>query len=81
MCHQLEAGRRVSFHDKYFATFCQPRAEEVLMHVADEIKECRLGATAIEWCSAHGGGALLNGMTEIANKSFDRSSSSRISRT
>src|SRR4026208_2246317 len=50
----------------------QPRAEEVLMHVADEIKDAgwerQLSSGLVV---TGGGGARLSGMTEIAEQVFD----------
>src|SRR3954454_5550065 len=49
----------------------QPRAEEVLMHVADEIKDAGWERQLSSGVVLTGGGALLNGMTEIAEQVFD----------
>src|SRR5213593_4360963 len=49
----------------------QPRAEEVLMHVADEIKDSGWERQLSSGVVLTGGGALLNGMTEIAEQVFD----------
>src|SRR3977135_3409031 len=49
----------------------QPRAEEVLMHVADEIREAGWERQLSSGVVLSGGGALLNGMTEIAEQVFD----------
>src|SRR5919112_1190036 len=49
----------------------QPRAEEVLMHVADEIKEAGWERQLSSGVVLTGGGALLHGMTEIAEQVFD----------
>src|SRR5882757_8009664 len=49
----------------------QPRAEEVLMHVADEIKDAGWERQLSSGIVLTGGGALLNGMTEIAEQVFD----------
>ncbi len=51
----------------------QPRAEEVLMHVADEIKDAGWERQLSSGVVLTGGGALLNGMTEIAEQVFDAS--------
>src|SRR3982751_3435897 len=49
----------------------QPRAEEVLMHVADEIKDAGWERQLSSGVVITGGGALLHGMTEIAEQVFD----------
>jgi len=49
----------------------QPRAEEVLMHVADEIRETGWERQLSSGVVLTGGGALLGGMTEIAEQVFD----------
>ena len=49
----------------------QPRAEEVLMHVADEIKESGWERQLSSGVVLTGGGALLDGMCEIAEQVFD----------
>src|SRR6266571_3350225 len=49
----------------------QPRAEEVLMHVADEIKDAGWERQLSSGVVLTGGGALLNGMTETAEQVFD----------
>ena len=49
----------------------QPRAEEVLMHVADEIREAGWERQLSSGVVLTGGGALLGGMTEIAEQVFD----------
>src|SRR6201988_4763026 len=49
----------------------QPRAEEVLMQVADEIKDAGWERQLSSGVVLTGGGALLNGMTEIAEQRFD----------
>ncbi|HVF50269.1 MAG TPA: cell division protein FtsA [Pyrinomonadaceae bacterium] len=49
----------------------QPRAEEVLMHVADEIRESGWERQLSSGVVLTGGGALLNGMVEIAEQVFD----------
>jgi cell division protein FtsA len=49
----------------------QPRAEEVLMQVADEIREAGWERQLSSGVVLSGGGALLNGMTEIAEQVFD----------
>src|SRR6266576_1061457 len=49
----------------------QPRAEEVLMHVADEIKDAGWERQLSSGVVLTGGGALLSGMTEIAEQVFD----------
>src|SRR5919202_863066 len=49
----------------------QPRAEEVLMHVADEIKDSGWERQLSSGVVLTGGGALLDGMTEIAEQVFD----------
>lgn len=49
----------------------QPRAEEVLMHVADEIKESGWERQLSSGVVLTGGGALLGGMVEIAEQVFD----------
>src|SRR5438132_164971 len=49
----------------------QPRAEEVLMHVADEIKDSGWSRQLSSGVVLTGGGALLNGMTETAEQVFD----------
>ncbi len=49
----------------------QPRAEEVLMHVADEIKDSGWERQLSSGVVLTGGGALLSGMTEIAEQVFD----------
>jgi cell division protein FtsA len=49
----------------------QPRAEEVLMHVCDEIKESGWERQLSSGIILTGGGALLGGMVEIAEQVFD----------
>src|SRR5437870_2341823 len=49
----------------------QPRAEEVLMHVADEIKDSGWDRQLSSGVVLTGGGALLYGMVEIAEQVFD----------
>src|SRR5215207_2102671 len=49
----------------------QPRAEEVLSHVADEIREAGWERQLSSGVVLTGGGALLHGMTEIAEQVFD----------
>lgn len=49
----------------------QPRAEEVLTHVADEIKESGWERQLSSGVVLTGGGALLDGMAEIAEQVFD----------
>ena len=49
----------------------QPRAEEVLSHVADEIREAGWEGQLSSGIVLTGGGALLDGMTEIAEQVFD----------
>ena len=49
----------------------QPRAEEVLSHVADEIREAGWEGQLSSGVVLTGGGVLLNGMTEIAEQVFD----------
>ncbi len=49
----------------------QPRAEEVLMHVADEIRESGWERQLSSGIVLTGGGALLNGMVEVAEQVFD----------
>src|SRR5438045_36579 len=49
----------------------QPRAEEVLMHVADGIKDAGWERQLSSGVVLTGGGALLHGMTEIAEQVFD----------
>src|ERR671916_1576713 len=49
----------------------QPRAEEVLMHVADEIRESGWERQLSSGVILTGGGALLGGMVEIAEQVFD----------
>src|SRR2546423_96249 len=49
----------------------QPRAEEVLMQVADEIKDGGWERQLSSGVVLTGGGALLHGMTEIAEQVFD----------
>src|SRR5438874_2576545 len=49
----------------------QPRAEEVLMHVADEIRESGWERQLSSGVVLTGGGALLSGMAEIAEQVFD----------
>ncbi len=49
----------------------QPRAEEVLMHVADEIKDSGWERQLSSGVVLTGGGALLDGMAEIAEQVFD----------
>src|SRR6266853_615661 len=49
----------------------QPRAEEVLMHVADEIKDAGWNRQLSSGVVLTGGGAMLDGMTEIAEQVFD----------
>jgi cell division protein FtsA len=49
----------------------QPRAEEVLMHVADEIKDSGWERQLSSGVVLTGGGALLGGMVEIAEQVFD----------
>src|SRR5438094_9828128 len=49
----------------------QPRAEEVLMHVADEIKDSGWDRQLSSGVVLTGGGALLGGLVEIAEQVFD----------
>ncbi|MBA3713816.1 MAG: cell division protein FtsA [Pyrinomonadaceae bacterium] len=49
----------------------QPRAEEVLMHVADEIRESGWERQLSSGVILTGGGALLDGMVEVAEQVFD----------
>jgi cell division protein FtsA len=49
----------------------QPRAEEVLMQVADEIKESGWSRQLSSGVVLTGGGALLNGINDIAEQVFD----------
>ncbi|CAN5325116.1 cell division protein FtsA [soil metagenome] len=49
----------------------QPRAEEVLMQVADEIRESNWERQLSSGIVLTGGGALLNDMVEIAEQVFD----------
>ena len=49
----------------------QPRAEEVLLQVADEIKESGWSRQLSSGVVLTGGGALLNGITDIAEQVFD----------
>jgi cell division protein FtsA len=49
----------------------QPRAEEVLMQVADEIKESGWERQLSSGVVVTGGGALLDGMVEVAEQVFD----------
>src|SRR5216110_302660 len=49
----------------------QPRAEEVLMHVADEIKDAGWERQLSSGVVLTGGGALLHGITDIAEQVFD----------
>jgi len=49
----------------------QPRAEEVLMHVADEIRESGWERQLSSGIVLTGGGALLDGMAEVAEGVFD----------
>src|SRR5437763_5632098 len=49
----------------------QPRAEEVLMHVADEIKDSGWSRQLSSGVVLSGGGALLDGLVEIAEQVFD----------
>lgn len=49
----------------------QPRAEEVLSHVADEIREAGWEGQLSSGIVLTGGGAFLNGMVEIAEQVFD----------
>ena len=49
----------------------QPRAEEVLSHVADEIRESGWETQLSSGIVLTGGGALLDGMVEIAEQVFD----------
>src|SRR6059058_3504872 len=49
----------------------QPRAEEVLSHVADEIREAGWEGQLSSGVVLTGGGALLGGMVEIAEQVFD----------
>src|SRR5438128_483797 len=49
----------------------QPRAEEVLMHVADEIKDSGWSRQLSSGVVLTGGGALLDGLVEIAEQVFD----------
>src|SRR5437588_6541849 len=49
----------------------QPRAEEVLMHVNDEIRDSGWNRQLSSGVVLTGGGALLCGMTEIAEQVFD----------
>jgi cell division protein FtsA len=49
----------------------QPRAEEVLLQVADEIKESGWSRQLSSGVVLTGGGALLNGVSDIAEQVFD----------
>jgi cell division protein FtsA len=49
----------------------QPRAEEVLMQVMDEIKEAKLERQISSGVVLTGGGSLLDGMVEIAEQVFE----------
>ncbi|HLL72779.1 MAG TPA: cell division protein FtsA [Pyrinomonadaceae bacterium] len=49
----------------------QPRAEEVLMHVADEIREAGWDRQLSSGVVLTGGGSLLGGMVEVAEQVFD----------
>src|SRR5215210_7405752 len=49
----------------------QPRAEEVLMHVADEIRESGWERQLSSGVILTGGGARLGGITEVAEQVFD----------
>jgi len=49
----------------------QPRAEEVLMHVADEIRDSGWERQLSSGIVMTGGGALLDGMAEVAEQVFD----------
>src|ERR687889_214608 len=49
----------------------QPRAEEVLSHVADEIREAGWEGQLYSGVVLTGGGALLDGMVETAEQVFD----------
>ena len=49
----------------------QPRAEEVLMHVADEIRDSGWERQLSSGVVLTGGGALLDGMVEVAEQVFD----------
>jgi cell division protein FtsA len=49
----------------------QPRAEEVLMHVADEIRESGWDRQLSSGVVLTGGGALLRGTCEVAEQVFD----------
>lgn len=49
----------------------QPRAEEVLMHVAAEIKDAGWERQLSSGVILTGGGALVGGMTDIAEQVFD----------
>lgn len=49
----------------------QPRAEEVLMQVADEIKDSGWERQLSSGVVLTGGGALLDGMAEVAEQVFD----------
>lgn len=49
----------------------QPRAEEVLSHVADEIRDSGWAGQISSGVVLTGGGALLDGMVEIAEQVFD----------
>src|SRR5574341_1514247 len=49
----------------------QPRAEEVLMHVADELKDSNWTRQLSSGVVLTGGGALLDGIIEVAEQVFD----------
>jgi cell division protein FtsA len=49
----------------------QPRAEEVLMHVSDEIRDSGWNRQLSSGVVLTGGGALLDGMIEVAEQVFD----------
>jgi cell division protein FtsA len=49
----------------------QPRAEEVLSHVADEIRDSGWAGQISSGVVLTGGGSLLDGMVEIAEQVFD----------
>ncbi|HXM50756.1 MAG TPA: cell division protein FtsA [Pyrinomonadaceae bacterium] len=49
----------------------QPRAEEVLMHVSDEIRDSGWNRQLSSGVVLTGGGAMLDGMIEVAEQVFD----------
>src|SRR5581483_7837841 len=65
-------GRRPIEHSReILCDILEPRAEEILSHVHDEIRHAGFDSQLSSGTVMHGGGALLTGMVEIAEQVFD----------